>query len=136
MLAWRERSDCPEPAGLVAAGASMRALLRELRQRDQAVTRELTLSATRDLLVLLGPTDRLPWVDGVRYCAPVSGVPGLLLPTRRVSGYPADLLYAALQRRVGHAAILLWDAPAMVLGLDGSQSVRPAVLDWLDGELA
>lgn len=136
MLAWRERTDRPAPAGLVAAGPPMRALLAELRRRDANAVRDLLLSATRDLLVLLGPAERLPWIDGVRYCAPAPGVPGLWLPTRTAPDMPAELLHAALQRRTQHAAVLLWDAPGLVLGLDGRLPVRPAVLDWYERELA
>lgn len=143
MLAWVERTDGPEPGGVVAAGPPMRALLGELRRRcqeqdqaeDKDSLRDLSLAATRDLLVLLGPASRLPWVDGLRYCAPAPGVPGLWLPTRAAPDAPAELLHAALQRRAGHAAVLLWNAPDMVLGLDGRLPVRPAVLDWLEREL-
>jgi len=132
LLTWRTRGDCPEPAGLVAAGAAMRAVLHALRQRDAEVLHGLSLAATHDLLVLLGPAERLPWADGVRYCAPAAGVPGLWLPTRREPASPAELLHLALQRRAGHSALLLWDEPAMVLGLDQALPVQPGVLDWLE----
>jgi hypothetical protein len=136
VLAWRKRTDPPQPPGLVAAGASLHALLRALRQREPDSLRELTLGATRDLLVLLGPAHRLPWVDGAGYCAPVADVPGLWLPTRLEPDYPTELLHMALSRRAGHGAVLLWNAPDMVFGLDGALPVRPDVLDWLDAELA
>ena len=136
MLVWRERTDHPEPAGLVAARPSIGALLRELRRRDPDSLRDLTVSTTRELLVLLGPAAQLPWVDGVRYCAPVAGIPGLWLPTRVAPEAPPELLHAALQRRTGHAAMLLWNDPEMVLGLDGALPVRQAVQDWLNWELA
>lgn len=136
MLAWRERRDCPAPGGLVAAGPPVRALLGELRRRDAGSLDGLLLAATPDLLVLLGPARRLPWVDGVRYCAPAPGVPGLWLPTLLAPDLPAELLHAALQRRAGHAAMLLWNGPDLVLGLDDVQPLRPAVLDWLEQKLA
>jgi hypothetical protein len=138
--AWCERTPGLAPAGLVAAGPSMGALLRALRQRNTDNLRDslraLTLVATRELLVLLGPAERLPWVDGVGYCAPAPGVPGLWLPTRLAPDMPAELLHAGLQRRTGHAAMLLWNAPEMVLGLDDALPLQPAVLDWLERELA
>lgn len=136
MLAWRERTDEPVPAGLVAAGATTRALLAELRRREADSLRDLKLVATRDLAVLLGPAERLPWVDGVRYCAPAPGVPGLWLPTRQAPALPAELLHAALRRRAGHAAMLLWNAPEIVLGLDACEPLRPDVLDWIGREFA
>lgn len=137
MPAWRERTHSLAPAGLVAAGpSSMAALLRALRQRDADNLRGMTLASTHALLVLLGPAEHLPWVDGVGYCAPAPGVPGLWLPTRLAPDMPAELLHAGLQRRSGHAAMLLWNAPEMVLGLDDALPLQPAVLDWLERELA
>lgn len=136
MLSWRARTDSVEAAGLVAAGPALHALLRVLRERDAAGLRGLALAATRDLLVLLGPESSLPWTDGVAYCAPAPGVPGLWLPTRVAPDAPAELLHAALQRRSGHATLLLWPNPGMVLGLDGAQPLQPALLDWLERETA
>ena len=136
VLAWHARTDSPAPAGLVAAGPVLGALLRELGRREADSLRGLQVAAMRDLLVVLGTAERLPWVDGVRYCAPLAGVPGLWLPTTLAPDAPAELLHAALQRRTGHAAVLLWTAPDLVLGLDNALPVRPAVLDWLTRECA
>ena len=136
MLSWRARTDSVEAAGLVAAGPALHALLGALRERGADGLHGLTLTATRDLLVLLGPAASLPWIDGVAYCAPAEGVPGLWLPTRLAPDAPAELLHAALQRRSGHATLLLWPDPGMVLGLDGAQPLQPALLDWLERETA
>lgn len=136
MPAWRERTDSLAAAGVVAAGPAMSALLRALRQRDAGQLAGLTLVATGTLLVLLGPAGRLPWVDGAGYCASAPGVPGLWLPTRLAPDMPDELLHAALQRRTGHAAMLLWNDPDLVLGLDDALPVQPEVLDWLEGALA
>lgn len=135
-LAWRERADRPVPAGLVAGGDVMRALLRELAARADAARAQLSVVAMRDLLVLLGPADSLPWLDGVQYCAPAPHAPGLWLPTRHEPALPADLVYGALRRRTNASALLLWRAPDLVLGLDGALPLRPEVLAWLGRELA
>jgi len=134
MVAWHARTDAAQAAGLVAAGAARAALLHALRRRDTDGLRGMAAVATRDLLVVLGPTALLPWVDGIHYCAPVPDVPGLWLPTRLAPDAPAELLYAALQRRCGHAALLLWHNPGLMLGLDGAQPISTSVLDWLDAE--
>lgn len=135
-LAWHPRMDAAPAAGLVATGAARPALLRALLRRDADGLRGLSAAATRDLLVVLGPTALLPWVDRVHYCAPAPDVPGLWLPTRLAPDAPAELLHGALQRRCGHAALLLWHDPELVLGLDGALPVTPPVLDWLEGESA
>jgi hypothetical protein len=135
MLAWRERTDAPTPAGLVAAGAPARALVGALARRDAADCAGLSVVATRDVLVVLGPAERLPWVDGVRYCAPAPDVSGLWLPTRLMPDLPPDLVHAALRHRVGSVALLLWTEPDFVLSLDDRQPVDAGVLAWLDKEL-
>lgn len=132
-IAWRPLADPLAPAGLVAGGAVMHAVLRALAQGEHAA---LSVVATRDLLVVLGPAPALPWVDGVRYCAPTPDAPGLWLPTQWMPDLPADLVHAALQRRAAQSALLLWNDPGMVLGLDDARPVSAAVLDWLKRELA
>jgi hypothetical protein len=135
-LAWRERAHSPAPGGLVAAGPAMRALLAELKRRDPTALQGLRVAATQALWVVLGEAAQLPWVDGVRYCAPDADAPGLWLPTWLAPTLPPDLLHGALRRRTGHAAMLLWPAPALVLGLDDALPLQPPLLDWLDKALA
>jgi hypothetical protein len=111
MLAWRERTDAPMPAGLVATGAPARALVGALTRRDAAGCAGLSVVATRDVLVVLGPAEQLPW------------------------DLPPDLVHAALRHRVGGVALLVWTEPDFVLSLDDRQPVDAAVLAWLDKEL-
>jgi hypothetical protein len=134
-LAWRARDDAPAPGGLVATGAGAHALVRALACRDAAELAGLTVVPVRDVLVVLGPAERLPWIDGVRYCAQAADAPGLWLPTTTAPDLPADLVLAALQRRTGQSALLLWTAPELVLPLDDAIPVDAAVLAWLDREL-
>ncbi len=137
-LHWQERGQALRPAGLVAPRTLACTLLAGLAQRDAADLQGLSVVATSAMLVLLGEEAKLPWFDGVRYCAPAPDANGLWLPTGRVPGLPADLLYEALRRRTGQAQLLLWPepAPAIVLGLDDALPLQPKVLDWLTGELA
>jgi hypothetical protein len=134
-LFWRERSDTPTPAGLVAAGAAAHATVRALARRDTAELTGLTVIVASGQLILFGRADRLPWVEGVRYCAPAPDAPGLWLPTWLAPDLPADLVHASLQRRTGHAALLLWTEPDFVLPLNDALPVDAAVLAWLDKEL-
>lgn len=134
-LDWRERANTPAPAGLVAAGPARHALLAELKRRDAAALQALRVVAAPALWVLLGETAQLPWVDGVRYCAPEAAVPGLWLPTWLAPALPPDLVHGALQRRSGHGTMLLWPAPELVLGLDDAMPLRAPVLAWLAKEL-
>jgi hypothetical protein len=132
VLDWSVREEALEPAGLVAAGGSVaRAVLATLRAGDTARLRSLSAVATRDMLVLLGPATALPWVDGVRYCAPDPCAPGLWLPTHLAPGLPPDLVQSNLMRRTGGGPLLLWHEPEQVLPLDGALALNGPVLDWL-----
>lgn len=132
-LDWRTRARNLQPAGMVAFGAVARSLVRALAARPTDRLEGLRAVATADLLVVLGEDARLPWADGVRYCAAEPDAPGLWLPTWLVPAPAPDLLQAALQRRTGNAVVLLWPDPAMALGLDGALPLRTATLEWLDG---
>lgn len=135
---WREREQALRPAGLVAPRLLARALLAGLAQRDADALQGLSAVATSSMLVLLGEEAKLPWLDGVRYCAPAPEASGLWLPTGRAPALPPDLVHEALRQRTGQSQLLLWPepAPAVVLGLDGALPLQQKVLDWLARELA
>jgi len=135
VLDWQERTPGLPPGGLVAVGPLARALLRELAHRDAAALQGLSLVATRDMLVLLGDAGKLPWLDGVRYCAPDPDVPMLWMPTHLQSVLPPDLVQGAMQRRAPHACWLLWHSPELALPLEGARPVDAALLAWLEQEL-
>lgn len=91
----------------------------------------LAATGTRDWVIVLGPADDLPWVDGVRYAAPCAACPGLWLPTHRLPTVPPDLLWNALDARHRRAPLLLWPEPAAVLPLDRQLPVDDALIDAL-----
>lgn len=135
-LAWRERAHTLAPLGLVAQGVVAQSLLAGLKRRDPASLQGLSVLATSTLLVLRGDGESLPWVDGVRYCAPDPDAAGLWLPTWLAPTLPPDLVLDALRRRAGHASLLLWPDPGLVLALDGALPLSAHVLGWLARELA
>lgn len=119
---------------MVASGAAARALLAQLAARMDA--QGLRLAAAPGMLVLLGDGDRLPWIDGARYCAPDPDARGLWLPTTLQPDLPAELLHAALQRRGGRNAFLVWPEPELVLPLDDTLPLAPSTLQYLEGVFA
>lgn len=134
-LNWQPRSSAPTPGGVVADAALAGAVLALLRQRSDDSLRRLSAVATRDLLVILGPADELPWLDGVRYCAPEACAPALWLPTNTIPALPLDLVQNALLRRADSQPVLLWHAPEHILPLSRALPLTAAALDWLIGEL-
>ena len=135
-MAWHTRPMALTPAALVASAALAPALLALLRQSTLERLAALSVVATRDLLVLLGTSDALPWIDGARYGAPDPDAPNLWTPTHLAPAWPADLVQANLIERAGSSPLLLWHAPELLLPLAGAQTLTPSLLDWLDRELA
>ncbi len=136
-LAWHARAEgAPDPAGLVACGPVAARVLAALRERSVAQLQGLSVVATRDMLVVLGSDAALPWVDGVRYCAPDAAQRMLWLPTDNTPGLPLDLVLSNLITRGARVPFLLWDAPEQLLPLDQSTPLNHARLDWLQRELA
>lgn len=119
-LDWQLDPEPPPARGLVAAGASARALLAALRQRLEPPA-PLQLCAAPELLVVLGAGSELPWVDGGVYVAPRPQAPGLWLPTTERPRLPLDLVERAALRRHPGPLLLLPD-PAMLLPLGSAQA--------------
>ena len=128
-------ASAPVPAGMVAQGAVAHILLARLEEYEAADLQRISATACRDFLVLICPPDLLPWVDGVRYCAPDANAPGLWLPTHLAPQMATDLLLAALRRRIDSAPLLLWHAPEQILPLNEALNLTPAILQWLKNAL-
>ena len=105
VVAWQARTSALTPAGLVAAGALLPALLAQLRQCSDEQLQVLSVVATRDLLVVLGVNQALPWIDGARYCAPSPQAPNLWTPTHLEPLLPVDLLQSNLIEQIGRAHV-------------------------------
>lgn len=134
VMAWQPRASALAPAGLVAPARLMPALLALLRQREPLGA--LWVVATRDVLVLLGASDVLPWLDGARYCAPDPDAPRLWTPTHLAPAVPVDLVQTNLIERAGSSPVLLWHAPELLLPLAGARALTPSLLDWLGETLS
>jgi len=136
-LQWNARADrALDPAGLVACGPVAQRVLAVLRECSVEQLQGLSVVATRDTLVVLGSAAALPWVDGVRYCAPDATQRMLWLPTHSAPSLPLDLVLSNLIVRGARVPFLLWNEPEQVLPLDQSTPLNHARLDWLQRELA
>lgn len=131
VLAWSRRQEALAPAGLVAEGAAMAALVRKLHLTGEEALTRFTLVATRDMVILLGQAPDLPWVDGARYCAPDPQVQTLWLPTTMQPVLPPDLLRRSASAHAGDGPLLLWDDPEQFLPLAQARTITPGLLAWL-----
>lgn len=107
---------------------------------ERTTTPTLMVTAHADLLILTGPADALPWVDGARYIAPRPEAPTLWLPTHLRPDAPLDLLALALARKLppaqAAASMLLWPAPAQLVPLHRALAASAAVLARIDAHWA
>lgn len=128
-IAWRPRSTPLEPVGMAARGEAARALARRLLARSDAELAKLTGVAGQDLVVLLGDSALLPWVEGASYLGRDARAPALLLPTNREPTVPLPLVERALIARAGRLqaeppiAVLL-DPPLLASVLEARPLVR------------
>ena len=128
-IAWRPRSAPLEPVGMAARGEAARALARRLLARSDEDLARLTGVAGQDLILLLGDSALLPWVEGAAYFGRDARAPLLLLPTNREPTVPLPLVERALIARAGHSkaepplAVLL-DPPFLASVLEARPLVR------------
>ncbi|UFH50810.1 bpX5 domain-containing protein [Pseudomonas sp. KNUC1026] len=115
---WQARQEAALPQAAVAWGEAAVRLFERLEQMAEAHAARLQATANRDVLVVTGPAEALPWVDGVEYACAEAAAPGLWLPTSWAPDVPLDLLGQALLARFSRAPLLLWHAPAVVVPLD------------------
>ncbi|CAA2110085.1 hypothetical protein [Variovorax paradoxus] len=130
-IEWRwQPSAEPLPAqAAVAWGTAAHALYARLLQLEPSRHAGLSAMAGRDLLVVTGEADALPWVDGVAYAGPAADAPGLWLPTVEAPDLPAELVARSLQREhPNRQPLLLWPRPAFVLPLDRLLPLSAALL--------
>jgi hypothetical protein len=99
-LAWRPRATPRPVAAVVAAGPVADTLRRRLLTLADAELTALRGVADASHLVVLGPPERLPWVDGLIYLGRCPDAPTLTLPTALDPGVAPGLLERALAARL------------------------------------
>lgn len=107
-----------EPRAAVAWGEVALRLWQRLEHLPATQRKRLQATAARDVLIILGEAEDLPWVDGVEYAAPEAQAAGLWLPTLWEPDVGGELLLQALTARFARQPVLLWREPARVIPLD------------------
>jgi hypothetical protein len=92
------------------------------------VQKRLYATASRDVLIVTGTADDLPWAPGVAYATTSVAAPLLWRPTLMRPDAPEDLLSRALHQRHARQPLLLWPEPEAVVPLDRLQAVTPQLL--------
>lgn len=113
--------------GVAAWGDALPRMLARLRAADDESLARLRGVRGDDVLVLVGPSDALPWIDGARYLARTVDEPNLLLPTGvRTQMSPRIVLRALLGKTPGlrPPLVLLPDGRRLISIADARPIVR------------
>jgi hypothetical protein len=108
---WHVREPPLVPTAVAARGSAAITLARRLLASTDDARAKLRGAAARDLMIVAGDAEVLPWVDGAVYLGQDLRAPALLLPTTRTPSVHPELLERALLRdrdpRARPLAILL-----------------------------
>ena len=115
-VAWRERATPLAAAAVLGLGPVAVMLGARLERASDEELARFEGASGREALLVLGPADRLPWVDGVMYLGRDAQAPSLLLPTALEPSVHPTLLEAAVARQFagpGLVAVVV-DPPRLV----------------------
>lgn len=134
---WRPRHEPLTPVGVAARGAAAARLARRLLEEADGPLAELRGVGGRNVLVILGAAEKLPWVEGVTYLGRDDEAPALLLPTALEPSVPASLVERAFAARFPGLmpCAVLTEPAALVPVAEARPVARPTLLKWV-GEAA
>jgi hypothetical protein len=104
------------PVAACARGAVAEALVAKLLTRDDAALAKLSGVSADGIVIVCGPSDALPWVDGIVYLGYDPAAPSLLFPTTLVPDVHPALFERAVigLRRVAGPVAVLADPHALI----------------------
>ena len=118
-----------EPIAVAARGDAAQRLQRRLLTASDEVLERLEGVAGPELLLVLGPADLLPWVDGAIYLGRDPGAPSLAMPTTHQPSCPPALLERALNTRGFASPLAILLEPPLVVPLRAARPIARATLE-------
>ncbi|NOK16918.1 hypothetical protein [Corallococcus carmarthensis] len=129
---WRPRVLPLEPVAVAGVGPVALALGHRALRTEDATLASWTGVAGPDVLVLLGASTSLPWVDGAVYLGRDPLAPALLLPCALEPDVAPSLLERALLAGEGDAPLAVLPASGVLVSVGGAQPVdRSSLVAWL-----
>ena len=106
MIAWTPRETPLPPTAVAARGDAAKALVAALLKRDLSKLRGVAEPiGGRDIVIILGPEEALPWVPEAVFLGSELGAPSLLLPTTEAPPWPVALFERAVRRRTSERLV-------------------------------
>jgi hypothetical protein len=131
---WGPRAEPLEPLAVAGEGPVALALARRVLSEDDARLASWSGVAGPGVLVLLGPADSLPWVDGAVYLGRDASAPSLLMPCALAPDVASAMLERALLARVGRGGtpVAVLPASGHLVSVCAARPVdRAALTAWL-----
>src|SRR5580704_8142559 len=134
-ITFSPRADILDPVAVAGLGPAARALANRLLRLTDEQLRELRGAAGDNLLIVLGETSSLPWVDGVAYLGRDPDAPRLLVPTMVRPDLALDVFERTVARRTaalpGPWAVLL--SPPQLFSVAHAAAIeRDRLHAWLE----
>jgi len=133
-LTWSPRECALSPLAVAGQGEASLRLARRLLQMDDGTLDQLQGVAGKQLIVVQGKSDLLPWVEGVQYLGVDPSTPSVLLPTNYQPCLPPELLAGALRAKADtQELIALLLQPMLVVPMGSARPVsRVTLASWLE----
>ena len=131
---WQPRTAPLAPFAVAARRAASAAMARRLLDRNDDALAQIRGVAGHETLLVLGPAEMLPWVDGAEYLGRDPLAPSLLLPTHSESSLNSALLERALLAAFPATPppVAVLQSENLVLSANGARPIsRTFLLDWL-----
>ncbi|MCY1082603.1 bpX5 domain-containing protein [Archangium lansingense] len=130
---WSPRTSPLTALAVAGVGPVALALARRVLEADDAALARWSGVAGPGVLVLLGDTESLPWVDGLVYLGRDTAAPSLLLPcTLAPDVAPALLERALVARASGSTPLAVLPGSAHLVPVGAARPVsRDTVRAWL-----
>ncbi|MDF7670691.1 hypothetical protein PT276_05690 [Orbaceae bacterium ESL0721] len=106
-----------------------------LHQVDEHQYNQLQIATHRDLIILIGREELLPWFDGILYAGYDDIEPRLWRPSHKIPQIPLPLLADSLCRHYQQTPLLIWDSPTVVIPFIQAQLVDKILLQTLLNDL-
>lgn len=130
-LRFSNRTRPLEPAGCAATDNVANRLVKRLLTLDDDSLAKLEGVASPRLVVVLGPAELLPWVDGIRYLGHEAEAPSFYFPTTLAPNIAAALLQRSLRKTKLDPPLMLLDRPPLLASLSEALPLsRAHLLAW------
>lgn len=132
-IIWKPRDSSLLPVAVAAQGdAAFRLAQRLLQFDDESLARFEGVSG-KQLIVVRGPTDLLPWTHGVQYLGSDPSAPSMLYPTNYEPSLPQELVARALAKVAGQGVIAVLPGPLLLIPMGDARPIsRQTMIDWLE----